>query len=70
MTLEDIVPILNIEWISEENHAGGITALITSAKRDLSLVDCISFEMMRQLGLKNAFTFDSHFKNQGFNLIL
>lgn len=67
---EDIAPILTIEWISEEMHSGGITALITSAKRDLSLVDCISFEIMRQLGLKDVFAFDSHFKDQGFNLIL
>jgi len=39
---------------------------LTAARRQLSLVDCISFEVMRRRGIKTAFTFDDHFAEQGF----
>jgi predicted nucleic acid-binding protein len=29
----------------------------------------VSFEIMRTLGIKTAFTFDPHFKEQGFTAI-
>jgi predicted nucleic acid-binding protein len=32
-------------------------------------VDCTSFEMMRELGIHNAFTFDRHFAEQGFTCL-
>lgn len=66
---EDVLPVVHIEWIDETTHNTAINALITAAKRDLSLVDCVSFEIMRKLGIKTAFTFDSHFAKQGFNCI-
>jgi predicted nucleic acid-binding protein len=34
--------------------------------RDLSLVDCVSFEIMRDLGIATTFSFDDHFAQQGF----
>ena len=35
-------------------------------RRQLSLVDCISFDVMHRHGIRWAFAFDSHFKEQGF----
>jgi predicted nucleic acid-binding protein len=66
---EDIVPIVNIEFVNPETHRSGTGALLASSKRNLSLVDCISFEIMRSLGIKTAFTFDAHFKEAGFQAI-
>jgi predicted nucleic acid-binding protein len=66
---EDIVPIVNIEFVNPETHRSGTAALLASSKRNLSLVDCISFEIMRTLGIKTAFTFDAHFKEVGFQAI-
>lgn len=66
---EDIVPILNIEFVNLEVHRSGTAALLAASKRNLSLVDCISFEIMRTLGIKTAFTFDVHFKEAGFQAI-
>jgi predicted nucleic acid-binding protein len=63
---EDLVPILNIEFVNLEAHRSGTAALLVAAKRTLSLVDCISFEIMRSLGIKTAFAFDAHFKEAGF----
>ena len=32
-------------------------------------VDCISFAVMRSLSIKKAFTFDSHFRTAGFEIL-
>ena len=66
---EDIAPLLRIEWIDEQSHASGVAALLIAARRQLSLVDCASFDAMRRLGITTAFTFDRHFAEQGFNKI-
>ena len=63
---EDIFPLLTIEWVDESTYRAGIASMLTAARRDLSLVDCISFEVMRQLGVQSAFAFDKHFREQGF----
>ena len=63
---EDIFPLLTIEWVDETTYRAGMASLLTAARRDLSLVDCISFEIMRKLGVHSAFAFDRHFKEQGF----
>jgi len=44
-------------------------ALLTAAARDLSLVDCVSFAIMRERNLDTAFAFDRHFTQQGFTCI-
>ena len=36
---------------------------------DLSLVDCISFVTMRTRRVRQAFTFDGHFAEAGFDLV-
>jgi predicted nucleic acid-binding protein len=66
---EDIVPILNIEWVDEAAHQEGITGVLTASRKKLSLVDCVSFTQMRHLGIKQAFAFDRHFTEQGFECI-
>ena len=66
---EDVLPIVNIEWVNDVCHAAGVSAMLTAGRRQLSLVDCISFETMRQLGTDAAFVFDQHFEEQGFKVI-
>lgn len=44
-------------------------ALLAASRRKLSLVDCVSFEIMRTLGIKTVFAFDLHFAEQGFKSI-
>jgi predicted nucleic acid-binding protein len=49
-----------------------LTAIDTWAaarRRDLSLVDVVSFLVMRREGLSHAFTLDPHFAEQGFECI-
>lgn len=66
---EDLLPVLRVEWVDELVHRAGVTALLTAGRRHLSLVDCVSFDLMRRLGIRRAFAFDEHFAEQGFEVI-
>jgi len=66
---DEIVPVLNVEFITPGLHRFGIAALLAASRRDLSLVDCVSFEVMRELGIKTAFAFDPHYREYGFAVI-
>jgi predicted nucleic acid-binding protein len=66
---EDVLPVLQVEWIDEAMHSAASGILFSASRRKLSLVDCVSFEIMRLHKIKIAFTFDKHFKEQGFTCI-
>ncbi len=66
---ENVVPVLEVEFVTPEMHRLGIVALLAASRRSLSLVDCVSFEVMRESGMKSAFTFDSHFQEYGFTAV-
>jgi uncharacterized protein len=64
----NIQPLVNVVWVEEQVHNLGISILKSVNKHDLSLVDCVSFEIMRQMSIEEAFTFDNHFVEQGFKV--
>lgn len=66
---EDILPLINIEWVNADTHRAGVSAFFAASRRKLSLVDCVSFEVMRFSGVKTVFAFDPHFVEQGFKLV-
>ena len=63
------VPLLQPVWVDEQLHAAAVASLFTAAQRHLSLVDCVSFELMRRLGLTDVLALDADFARQGFNLL-
>ncbi len=65
----DYVPLLTVHWVDEPQHRAAMSALLVANRRDLSLVDCVSFEVMRDHGIRQAFTFDSDFTGAGFDVI-
>ncbi len=65
----DVVPVLDIIWVDAGMHLSAHHSLLVASRRDLSLVDCASFEAMRRLGIDNAFCFDAHFAQQGFRVL-
>lgn len=66
---EELVPVLSVHWIDEAAHEAGVAALLTAGQARLSLVDCVSFELMRQIGIRTTLTLDRHFQEQGFACI-
>jgi len=64
--LDDMLPVVRVHWVDETEHLAAATALLAAGKRRLSLVDCVSFEVMRVRGIRRALTLDRHFSEQGF----
>jgi uncharacterized protein len=65
----DLVPLLDVVWVEAGAHEAGLDLLLERKKRDLSLVDAVSFVVMRQQRLEHAFAFDPHFEDEGFSLL-
>ncbi len=64
----DVVPVLHLVWVTREVHEAAAGAYLVAGRRNLSLVDCVSFEIMRRTGLRRAFTFDHHFAEYGYEI--
>ena len=65
----DMMPVVRVIWVDADLHHAALAALLTAGRRQLSLVDCVSFEAMRRLEIRCAFTFDRHFLEQGFEVV-
>ena len=57
-----------IHWISPTDHEQAVALLNDRSRRGLSLVDCVSFVVMRRFGVSEALTFGSAFEQGGFAL--
>ncbi len=66
--VNQVVPLLDVVFVDQAAHGAGVTALLVAGRRDLSLVDCTSVELIRRLGLQFAFAYDRHFVEQGLEL--
>ena len=66
---EQLLPFMTIEWVDGNQHEASLRFLFAANRRQLSLVDCSAFETMRRLRIEKVFTFDSHFAEQGFEII-
>ena len=62
----DVVPVLRLVWVTREIHEASAGAHLAARRRTLSLVDCVSFEVMRRTGVRTAFAFDPHFEEFGY----
>ena len=60
-----IMPLLEIVWVDSGWHHRAMQRLLMSGSRDLSLVDCLSFEIVEAKALPCAFAFDKHFEAEG-----
>ncbi len=57
-----------VEWVDKDLHASGIRQMEKAAKRRISLVDHISFLVMRRRNVALAFAYDPDFETEGFRL--
>ena len=63
-----ILPLLEVIWVNDKWYTRAMQRLFAQNSRDVSLVDCLSFEIMDSLEIKYAFAFDSHFEKNGFTI--
>lgn len=58
-----------IHWVTQEDHERAVYRLGQRNRRNLSLVDCMSFVLMEQYDSTTAFSYDSDFEAEGFKLV-
>ena len=63
---DDLLPVAEVEFVGRDAHDRAIAAVVAANRRDLSLVDAVSFDVMRRRGISRAFAFDRHFAEAGF----
>lgn len=67
---ENMVPVLSVEWVDEQLHNTAVSVLnAASSNRSPSLVDCVSFEVIRRRKVDRVFAYDRHFRERGYELI-
>lgn len=59
-----------IEWVSLEDEQKAIRLLHRYYDKSFSLSDATSFIIMERLGLRSVITFDKHFSQYGYNLLI
>lgn len=68
--LHDLVlPAMGIRWVDDVLYGRAVIAAVAADRRRVSLVDWLSFLMMREEGIEIAFAFDDDFVEQGFALV-
>jgi predicted nucleic acid-binding protein len=67
--LERIVPALLVVYVDELLHRNAVAAYLAGIRRRPSLVDWVSFQLMRERQLVQAFAFDRDFLSEGFRVV-
>ena len=67
--VRQILEPIAVEWVTRDDHERAVDALLVADRRNLSLVDCVSFEVIRRLGIRECLAFDQHFAEQGFSSV-
>jgi predicted nucleic acid-binding protein len=63
-----LLPLLDIVWVNDKWYTRAMQRLFAQNNRDVSLVDCLSLEIMDSLEIECAFAFDRHFEENGFTI--
>lgn len=63
--LDGLLPVIEVVWVDRSRHDAALAAHRASSGRS-SLVDQVSFALMRDLALEHAFAFDDDFSAEGF----
>lgn len=58
-----------VHWVTPEDHTEAVELLERRGKRYLSLVDCMSFVVMKHYGITTALAYDSDFQAEGFDAL-
>jgi len=64
----DYLPLFTLLPVTDILLARGISRCLGAGRRDLSLTDCVSLEIVSEQGIDCAFAFDRHFRDAGLAL--
>ena len=67
--LEDVIPALEVAWVDPALHEAAVAAHLRSLRRRSSLVDHVSFQLMRDRAIDSALALDRHFASEGFRIL-
>ena len=65
----ELLPYLTTLPVDEGTHDSAIAALLAALPTRVSLVDFVSFQLMRERSIARAFTFDADFGTAGFRTL-
>ncbi len=60
---------VRVFWIDEGLFERATDIFRKSERKSWSFTDCTSFALMRELSVSEAFTFDNHFREAGFQML-
>jgi len=60
--------LIDVIWVDDKWHTRALQRLFATNNREVSFVDCLSFEIMDALEIDCAFAFDKHFEENGFSI--
>lgn len=64
-----VLPAVQVRSVPPGAREAAVAALLAADERRVSLVDRVSFELMRRWELETAFAFDDDFDRQGFTSV-
>jgi predicted nucleic acid-binding protein len=66
---EEFAPLLDVVWIDASTHERGLDLLLRQSDRHLTLVDAVSFVVVRDERVDELFAFDRDFEAEGFPIL-
>ena len=68
--MENLLSVVLAHWVDAPLHSAAASALVAAeGKGSPSLVNCVSFEIIRQLKVDGVFAYDRHFAGRGFKMV-
>lgn len=65
----ELAPLFEFVVVDRTTHEAAVAALLAALPTKTSLVDYVSFEVMRERGIRRAFAFDPDFVTAGFETV-
>lgn len=65
----ELLPLLVTLSVDETTHDAAVAAMLAALPTRVSLVDFVSFQVMRERSITRAFTFDGDFAKAGFQTL-